>query len=47
MISHTQKLENNIFEAFSFGSMFNISFDLFESIHLIVRSILEIFDISL
>ena len=32
---------------FSFSSIYIISFDLFESIHLIVRSMPEIFDISI
>ena len=33
--------------SFSFGSIFDISFDLFESTHLIVRLMPEIFDILL
>ena len=33
--------------SFSFGSIYIISFDLFESIHLIVRLMPEIFDISI
>ena len=32
--------------SFSFGTIYLISFDLFESKYLIVRSMLEIFDIS-
>ena len=45
MTSHKTWLHN--MWSFSFGSIYIISFDLFESIHLIVRSMLEIFDISI
>ena len=43
MTSHKTWLHN--MWSFSFGSIYIISFDLFESIHLIVRLIPEIFDI--
>ena len=38
---------SKILWSFSFGSTFNISLNLFETTHLIVRSMLEIFDISI
>ena len=45
MTSHKTWLHN--VWSFSFGSIHIISFDLFESIHLIVRSMPKIFDISI